>query len=468
MKGFEEADVIIENTYSTPFQEQAPLEVECGFAVPEPDGSVTCVGSMQFPHGTQTAIAKILGLNPDKVRVIQAATGGAFGPKSDESPIDTCGMAAFAAYKIGKPAALVYTREESIVVHTKRHPFIIKSKTGATKDGRLTASENHLYADTGGYASLGPLVVIRAVNHVTGPYVVPHVKSVAYCVYTNNTMCGSFRGFGGPQSLYAAECQMDELAKKLGMDPLDLRLKNILRPGTRTANNQLVDDSCGLEECVIKAADAVNWRAKRAEYDSLKGPKRRGLGIALMHHGNSLGPEGNDYATVHIDITQDGIVRFRTALTEYGTGAPSGLAQIAAEVLGVALDSIRLASPDTKNCADSGPTVASRTIVIGGRATQVACDKLRSKLDRVAAALLGCLPDEVEIVNGVVSSVKSRDRSLTFNDLVHECYRRGIALAETGYFMAPRVSYDEETSQGEMYLQYTYGAVVAEDRKSVV
>ncbi len=461
-KGFDEADVVIENTYSTPFQEQVPLEVECGFAVPERDGSVTCVGSMQFPHGTQTAIAKILGLNPDKVRVIQAATGGAFGPKSDESPIDTCGMAALAAYKTRRPSALVYTREESIVVHTKRHPFIIKSKTGATKDGKLTASENYLYADTGGYASLGPLVIIRAVNHVTGPYVIPHVKSVAYCVYTNNTMCGSFRGFGGPQSLYAAECQMDELAKKLGMDPLDLRLKNILRPGTRTANNQLVDEACGLEDCVIKASEAVDWRAKRAEYDSLRGTKRRGLGIALMYHGNSLGPEGNDYATVHIDIAQDGVVNFRTALTEYGTGAPSGLVQIAAEVLGVRMEQIRLSSPDTSNCADSGPTVASRTIVIGGRATQVACEKLRSKLDRVTADLLECSPEEVQIANGIAYSGKDKQKSISFNDLVEECYRRRVTLSETGYFMAPRVSYEEETSQGDMYLQYTYGAVVAE------
>ena len=230
-EGFKQADLIVEGTYNTQFQEPVPLEPEAGFVVPEQNGSVTCIGSIQSPFHVQTGMAKILSLRPDQVRVIQAVTGGAFGPKSDEIPLDIFGMAGLVAIKTRKPAALAYTREESMIGHTKRHPFVIYLKAGVKKTGKLTAWQAELIADTGAYASLGPLVIIRALFHATGPYVIPHVKTDSYCVYTNNTMAGSFRGFGGPQAHFAAESHMDEIAKKLDMDPIDLRFLNILRPG---------------------------------------------------------------------------------------------------------------------------------------------------------------------------------------------------------------------------------------------
>jgi CO/xanthine dehydrogenase Mo-binding subunit len=460
--GFKEADLIVENTYKTQFQEPVPLEPEAGFAIPEPDGSVTCVGSLQSPFHVQTGIAKILSLRPDQVRVIQAVTGGAFGPKSDEIPVDVMGLAALAAVKTRRPAALAYTREESMIGHTKRHPFVITLKTGVKNDGKLTASEATLVADTGAYASLGPLVVIRAVFHATGPYVIPHVKSDAYCVYTNNTMAGSFRGFGAPQAHFAAESQMDEIAKKLGMDPLDFRLLNILRPGTLTATSQMVDQACGLEECMKRAAQESDWYRKRKEFSTMRGSKRRGLGIAIMYHGNSLGPEGSDFAAVHMQIEKDGTIRFRTGLTEYGTGAPSGLLQIAAETMHLPANYFRLDAPDTDYCNDTGPTVASRTITIGGRATQMVAGQLHQKLREIAAGLLGSVVNETEVSNGEYYLKTNPQRSVTYRDVVAEAYRKGIQLKEAGTFTAPKCEYDPETGQGTTYLQYTYGAVTAD------
>jgi len=459
-EGFAQADVILENTYSTQFQEPTPLETEAGLAIPEPDGSVTCVGSMQSPYHTQSGVAKILGLAPSRVRTIQAATGGAFGPKSDEMPTDTCGMAAVAAVKTGRPAVVAYTREESIIAHTKRHPFVIRHKTGATKEGKLLAWEASMYADTGGYASLGPLVIMRALFHAPGAYVVPHVKADAYCVYTNNTMAGSFRGFGAPQAMYAAESQMDELAARLGMDPLDLRLKNLLRPGTRTATNQVLDDARGLEECVMKATEAADWRRKRSAYSQQTGVIRKGIGLAIMYHGNSLGPEGNDYAAVHLSV-EDGNVVLRTVLTEYGTGAPAGLLQIAGEILGLPPDRLRLGAADTSLCQDSGPTVASRTILMGGRATQQAARQLRDTLARIAGELLRADPAGLEFAEGRIGSPNS-GRSVSIDEIFADAKRRGIKLRETGTYMAPRCEWDHDTGQGTLYLQYTYGAVVAE------
>jgi len=460
-EGFKQADIIIEGTYKTPFQEPVPLEPEAGFVIPEPDGSVICVGSMQSPYHVQTGIAKILSLRPEQVRVIQAVTGGAFGPKSDEIPVDVLGIAALVAIRTRKPAALAYTREESMIGHTKRHPFVVSLKAGVKRNGKLTAWEAKLVADTGAYASLGPLVVIRACFHATGPYVIPNVKTDAYCVYTNNTMAGSFRGFGGPQSHFAAESHMDEIAKKLGMDPVEFRLINILKPGTRTATNQLVDEGCGLEECITKAVKESGWHEKRLQFKKMNGTKKRGLGIAIMYHGNSLGPEGNDYGTVHMQIDPDGTTRLRTALTEYGTGAPSALLQIAAETMGLPLRYFKLDASDTEYCGDSGPTVASRTITIGGRATQMIAGKLGQKLGEIAAEMLQCSVNEIDVRDGVYQR-RSFGKSVGFVDVVANAYAKGTSLKEAGTFTAPKCEYNPETSQGTVYLQYTYGAVTAE------
>ncbi len=461
-EGFKQADLIIEGIYKSQFQEPVPLEPEAGFVIPEPDGSVTCVGSIQSPFHVQTGIAKILSLRPDQVRVIQAATGGAFGPKSDEIPVDVLGMAALVAIKTRKPAALAYTREESMIGHTKRHPFVTTLKAGVKKDGKLIAWEATMLADTGAYASLGPLVVIRACFHATGPYVVPNVKTDAYCVYTNNTLAGSFRGFGGPQAHFAAESHIDEIAKKLGMDPLDFRLLNILRPGTLTATSQVVDEACGLEECISKAVKESDWYRKRAQFGKMSGTKRRGLGVAIMYHGNSLGPEGTDYAAVHMKIDKDGVVSFRTGLTEYGTGAPSGLIQIAAETMHLPMNYFKLEPPDTDYCSDTGPTVASRTITIGGRATQMVAGKLHQKLKETAAQMLECPANDVDSANAKYYAKSNTVRAVSYSEVVEWAYEHGVPLNEDGRFTAPKCEYDPETSQGTTYLQYTYGAVTAE------
>ena len=461
-EGFKQADYIVEGTYKTHFQEPVPLEPEVGFAFSEPDGSVTCVGSMQSPFHVQTGIAKILSLRPEKVRVIQAATGGAFGPKSDEMPVDILGLAAIVAIRTGKPTALAYTREESMIGHTKRHPFTIKLKAGVKKNGKLTAWEAELVADTGAYASLGPLVVTRALFHATGPYEIPNVKSDSYCVYTNNTMAGSFRGFGGPQAHFAAESHIEEIAKKVGMDPIEFRRLNMLRPGALTATSQLVDESCGLEECMEKVLEASDWHRKRKEYTSQRGTIRKGIGIAIMYHGNSLGPEGNDYVAAHMKIDKDGTIRFRTALTEYGTGATSGLLQIAAETMHLPMQYFKLDPPDTDYCNDAGPTVASRTTAVGGRAAQMVAGKLHQRLKEIAAATLDCPVDEIESSNAQYYIRDHPERSVSYLDLVRTANNQGLELNVEDTFTAPKCEYDPETSQGTTYLQYTYGAVTAE------
>jgi CO/xanthine dehydrogenase Mo-binding subunit len=460
-EGFAKSGVIIEKTYRTQFQDAVPLEPEVGLAIPE-DGGVRIIGSMQSPHHTQAAVAKVLKLPPEKVRVIQAVTGGAFGPKSDETPYDVCSTAALAAVKFRRPVYCAMDREDSMVMHTKRHPFVISHKTGVSTDGMLLADESKIVGDTGAYASLGVFVIVRATFHTVGAYEVPNVKADSYLVYTNNTYTGSLRGFGGPQAIFAIESQMEELARKLQMDPLEFRLRNMLIPGKKNATSAVMDASCGLPQCVEKVVESSRYREKAARYRNQTGSVRRGLGIALLMHGNSLGPEGNDYGAVHIEVRSDGSVSVGSGLTEYGTGAISGMMQVASSVLGVPLARFKLERPDTSKHRESGPTVASRVIVIGGNASKVAAEKLRGKIIPVAAELLKVDAESVAIADGIAFDRTHPSRTVQWNDLVAEAYRKGISLKEEGFFMAPPAPWDQEVGQGTPYVQYTWGALIVE------
>ena len=460
-EGFSRSDIIFEKTYRTQFQDAAPLEPEVGLAIPE-DGGVRVIGSMQSPHHTQAAVAKVLRLPPEKVRVIQAVTGGAFGPKSDETPFDVCSTAALAAVKFRRPVYCGMDREDSMIMHTKRHPFVISHKTGVSEDGMLIADESRIVGDTGAYASLGVFVIVRATFHTVGAYEIPNVKADSYLVYTNNTYTGSLRGFGGPQAIFAIESQMEELARKLGMDPLEFRLRNMLVPGKKNATSAVMDSSCGLPQCVEKVVSSSNYREKARRYRNQMGNVRRGLGIALLMHGNSLGPEGNDYGAVHIEVLSDGTISVGSGLTEYGTGAISGMMQVASSVLGVPLSRFRLERPDTSKHRESGPTVASRVVVIGGNASRLAAEKLRSRIVPLAAEMLKVDPENVAIADGVAFDRSEPSTTLQWDHIVAEAYRRGVSLKEDGFFMAPPAPWDQEVGQGTPYVQYTWGALIVE------
>ena len=459
--GFSKSDIVFEKTYRTQFQDAVPLEPEVGLAIPE-DGGVRVIGSMQSPHHTQAAVAKVLKLPPGKVRVIQAVTGGAFGPKSDETPFDVCSTAALAAVKFRRPVYCGMDREDSMIMHTKRHPFVISHKTGVSKDGMLLADESKIVGDTGAYASLGVFVIVRATFHTVGAYEIPNVKADSYLVYTNNTYTGSLRGFGGPQAIFAVESQMEELARRLGMDPLEFRLKNMLVPGKKNATSAVMDASCGLPQCVERVVESSRYREKAAMYSHQTGGVRRGLGIALLMHGNSLGPEGNDYGAVHMEVLSDGSVSVGSGLTEYGTGAISGMMQVASSILGVPLSRFRLERPDTSKHRESGPTVASRVVVIGGNASKLAAEKLRAKIIPVAAELLKADPKNVAIADGVAFDRRKPAATVRWDEIVEEAYRKGVTLREEGFFMAPAAPWDQEVGQGTPYVQYTWGALIVE------
>jgi CO/xanthine dehydrogenase Mo-binding subunit len=416
---------------------------------------------MQSPFTVQLNVAKVLGYSLDKVRVIQAATGGGFGGK-DDIPPEVCARAALVAIHTRRPAFLAHTREESISAHSKRHAYLIKYKSGATKEGKVTAAEIEIISDVGAYASHGPYVLWRSTVHSTGPYVVPNVKVDSYLVYTNKVYGGSFRGFGNPQIQFAAESQMDELADRLGMDPVDFRLKNVLKPGSLTATSQLLDHSVGIEECLSNAAEISKWKNKRNSYRNQTGVKRRGIGVGLMWHGNSTSRGAPDYSAASLIVHKDGSVRFRTGIGEIGQGTHTGELQIVAEILGVRPEMIHIDNPDTSAVPDSGPTHASRGLLRGGAAAMVAAYKVRENLNKVAAEILGCDESKVEISDARVYSNDNPSKAIDFEELARQCYERGANLSYFGYFRAPKMVFNHEDGQGEAYSNFTFAAHIAE------
>ncbi|MEM4573345.1 MAG: xanthine dehydrogenase family protein molybdopterin-binding subunit [Candidatus Caldarchaeum sp.] len=461
-KGLRESDVVIERTYRTQFITGLPLEIEIAYSFFDSDGRINCISSMQNLYDVYNKVIKILGVPNDKLRVVQAATGGGFGPKSDETPIDVAAYACLATYYTGRPALAAFTRSEAMTVQCKRHSFEITNVVGAMKDGKLNAWKSKLIEDTGAYISKGHLVIGRATFHCTGPYEVPNVWADGYCVLTNNTMAGSTRGFGAPQAHFAAEMIMNELAEELNISPLEIREKNMLKPGSLTSTSQKIEDD-GLVRCFQRAVETSQFTRKRLEFDEFNRRNKvlkKGIGIALLYHGNTLGPEGDDFATVVSRIERDGTVVVQTGLTEYGTGALTSLAIVTAEVLGIPLSMVRLERPDTSAVPNAGPTVASRTTVIGGQAAVDAAIKLRAAVASVAAKILNTEPLNLEFKNGEITTPNGR--SLSWREAVNKCYEQNVSLKAVGYYIAPPTKWDPETGQGAPYNQYTYGALVAE------
>ncbi len=461
-KAFKEASVVVENVYKTPVQEHAYLEPEAAIALPEPDGSVTIYVKTQCPFDVRRAVSNVLGLPYSYVRVIAPALGGGFGGAEDVGN-EVAAKAALVALKLKRPAVVLHTREESFIAHTKRHSMIAYYRHAAKRDGTLLAVEARIVLGGGAYASLAPFVAWRAVVHSTGPYKVSNAKVDVVSVYTNRVPSGAFRGFGNPQVHFAVERQMDLLAEELGMDPVELRLRNILRNGDRTVHGQLLDHGVGLEDALKRALELSNYYEKKKLYESATGRRRRGIGIALMYHGNSIGAEGADYSSVSIIINRDGSITFRSGTTDMGQGSIQGLINIAAEVLGVPPSYFKVEWADTASVPDSGPTVASRVTAMTGNAVLVAAYKLRQRLNSLAASMLGCKsPDDVVIDAPKAYCRDNPDKYILWRELVEQAFWKGVPLQEYGYYRAPPAEWHDETGTGQPYFTYTFGAVVSE------
>ena len=380
--GFREAAHVVEGEYRVPHQEHAYIETNGVAAWLEKDGTLVLTGSLQCPYYVLKALKPVLDLPAERIRVIQAVTGGAFGGK-EEFPNMLCGHAALLALKARRPVKIIYDRAEDMACSTKRHPAVVRHKTGLDRDGRLLAQEIDVVMDGGAYITLSPVVLSRGLLHSTGTYECPNVRARARAVATNTPPNGAFRGFGAPQTLFAAELHMERIAKALGIPSLDLRRRNILRIGSVMATGQVLKESVGASDALETTVRRSGYLRKRRAYDRWnKDPKKpcwRGIGLALVHHGAGFTGSGevNIASKAAVSRAPGGRFLVRVSNTEMGQGPSTTLAQIAADALGVPLERVSVATPDTHKVPDTGPTVASRTCQIAGGLVRRAALRLK-------------------------------------------------------------------------------------------
>jgi nicotinate dehydrogenase large molybdopterin subunit len=460
---FKEADVVVERIYTTPHIEHTYLEPDAGLAYVDPDGIVVVYASTQNPHYDQKDVADLLGLDESKVRIVQAATGGGFGSKLD---LNVQGFVGLAAYLLNRPARMVYTREEAYLCTSKRHPLKIFYKSGATRDGRLIAADIRIIGDTGAYASYGLAVVTRSAVHATGPYEVPNLHAESLFAYTNNPMAGAMRGFGVPQMAFAHESQMDLLADALGLNPLEIRLRNCYRIGSLTATMQELKASVGIRATLEAVAPYYNQSAE--EKVAVSEPyMRRGVGIGSMIYG--IGNTGvQNPATAHIELTEDGRITLFTGAADMGQGSSTVLSQIAAEELGLSPEEVHLVVADTLFTASAGASSASRQTYISGNAVLEAAKKLKEVLLTEAAMILKIDRGDLVVEAGRVYSRENPENAVSFERIARRAHRTGLPLKWQGYFDPATTSLDPETGAGVPYATYAFATHVAEVEVNVV
>ena len=453
-QALKDSHATVEGEYETGFVEHAYIEPEAGFARRVGD-SIEIQACTQSPYMDRADIAKILGIAPEKVRIIPTAVGGGFGSKLD---LSVQPFIALAAWKLKCPVRMVYSRTESIMSTTKRHPAIMKLRAGANRDGKLTALDFAADFNTGAYSSWGPTVAGRVPVHACGPYRVPNYRALTRAVHTNVVPAGAFRGFGVPQAAIAQEQLYDDLAGKIGMDPLEFRILNALDNDSPTVTGQVLGEGVvGIRACL--EALRPQWqsaRAQRAEFNAQAGTLRRGVGVAGMWYGcgNTSLPNPS---TVRIGLKRDGRIALHQGAVDIGQGSNTIVTQICADAVGAPISHFDLVSADTSITPDCGKTSASRQTFVTGKAAHMAGRKLRDEILKLAGA---CQCAAVEFGNGFVTVLEDSVRKAV--DL------SSLPLDQHGYVITSEATFDppitplDENGQGNPYAVYGFGAHMAE------
>ena len=380
---WDKADHIVEGEYTTGAQEQLYIENNGMIAAFDAAEGITVWGSLQCPYYIHKALMTLCALPAEKVRVVQMETGGAFGGK-EEYPSMIAAHTALLAIKSGNPVKIIYDRMEDMAATTKRHPSRTRHRTAISKDGKILGGEIDFTIDGGAYLTLSPVVLSRGAIHAGGPYYWPSVRIHATAVATNAPPHGAFRGFGAPQSLFAMERHMDRIARAVGLSPVEIRRRNFLQPGQSTTTEQVVREPIDLGKLLDRALEVSDYHAKKQGFakGNQVGATRKGMGIAAFLHGAGFTGSGERYlsSVVGVEGCADGTVRVLVSSTEFGQGTKTVLSQIAAEALGLPYENVGMAQPDTLEVPNSGPTVASRTVMVVGKLVQSAALGIRQTL----------------------------------------------------------------------------------------
>jgi CO/xanthine dehydrogenase Mo-binding subunit len=430
-RGFSQSQIVIDNLYSTPRQEHAYLEPEAGLATIELDGTIVVYsGAQDTVFYLRGPIASVLAWPENKVRVVAVATGGAFGGKTDPSLQIHL---ALLALKTGRPVKMVWSREESLLVSTKRHPMKIRHRLGVSNQGRILAIEAHLVADAGAYTSHSPWVLPVACRQLAGAYSVENVKIHAQAVLTNNPISGACRGYGEPQAVLAVECQINLAARSLGLDPSEFRLRNALREGDTPPLYLLpLDSRVSLPDTTAKALERAGPYPEPSSETKLTG---RGMACAMPGFdvaGTSWGSMAGSGA--RLELFPDGSLVIQSGVCEIGTGITTALAQVAGECLGLDLEVIEVVHGDSATTPKSGPAVASRSAFCSGNAVRLAAEELAARLEAKAAEMMGAETDELILSQGKISVCRRPEKFLLIAEVANRCHQTGVNLVSEKWF----------------------------------
>jgi CO/xanthine dehydrogenase Mo-binding subunit len=444
---WKDAAAIVEAEYFTGAQEQLYIEPNGMIAIANPLDGVTVWGSMQCPYYVHKALAALFALPKENVRVIQTETGGGFGGK-EEYPSMIAAHAALLAWKSGKPVKLVYDRAEDMVATTKRHPSRTRHRTAIDKNGNLIAMDIDFTIDGGAYETLSPVVLSRGTIHAPGPYFCPNVRVRARAVATNAPPHGAFRGFGAPQSIFALERHMDLVAARAGLTPAEFRRRNFIQQGQTSAVGQVISEKVEMGRLLGRALDLADYESKTKKF-AAENPGRRvkkGMGIATFMHGAGFTGSGEEYlaSVVSVEATSAGKIRVFAASTEIGQGTNTVFAQVAADALGLPYEWIEIAQPDTAAVPNSGPTVASRTVMVVGKLVESAVLGIKQTLQR--ANFLDAKFTSQQFANACANFIATH----------------GSLKSSVQYQPPPGVHWDDATYQGDAYCAYAWAAYVAE------
>lgn len=456
------ADLVLEQDFRTQHIEHAYLEPESAVAIPRPDGVMEIHGSMQHPFSTRRFVATLLGVPLCDVEVKTIAVGGGFGGKDDTAAVVSA-RAALAARLTGRPVKMTYDREWSVRESYKRHPYRVRYRMGLMNDGSIRGVEVRMVADAGAYCSVTPWVTWRSTVQCCGPYRVGNVRCDVLGVYTNNVFTGAMRGFGSPQVNFCIEQLIEMAAERLGIDPVEMRRKNMVRQGDVTVTGQVLDThvvslSQVLDE-VLVASDFEARRARCSRGDAAL-DSWYGIGLAISYRGMSLGAEGTDFNSAIVSVQPDGSVLVEAAVHENGQGSESTMLLLAAGELGLPVERLRYRMASTSSIPDGGTTVASRATLMGGGAVVNACRDLKVHLARVLAPRLGCNPVDVAFQDS--SLVAPDGAAVPWDEAARAMYNAQEYPFAFGVFKAPRVSWDEHTGQGDAYFTWVYGCQAVE------
>ncbi|MEM3849395.1 MAG: xanthine dehydrogenase family protein molybdopterin-binding subunit, partial [Zestosphaera sp.] len=466
---FDKADVVVSNRYVIASRKSAYIEREAALAIPNSDGRMDLIVANQNPHVVAKDVARVLNISEDMVRITTPYVGGGFGGKNDMGII-VGAQAALAAYKVKKPVLLVYSRRESFTRASRSEEAIIEYHSAASGEGKLLGVKIRILLDSGAYAIRSPGILWRLSVEATGPYYVPNIDLTGYCVYTNKVYVGALRGFGTPSAAIAHEAQMELLARKLRIDPLELRLKNLIVRGAELPTQQILEDNVDFIEVLKRLHDVSGWFSKKYGRGFREGDQpyiRRGIGVGCAWHGISIGGgygmkevEIKDWVDATAEIDEDGRVVVKTGIVELGQGTSTAFAMIASEILGVSVDNISIVTGTTE-APDTGGTHASRGLAFGGLAVEKASRELKREVVKHVAKLTGCQERSVIVSNNNVSCMDT-GLTLSWREMAKMLMKKGIKIKVSGRVDIPRGVYDPKTGRGHAWPTYAFSAIVSE------